>query len=117
MNRPLAGPWRRDGVTLALIVGPKFGALVRIEAAQIVGEGFDRRIGRHGSSPVGISLTDDCERRQVILHAGNIFGPVDRGLDRFDLIVPELEGLDPCGGGTFRLPPRQIRPNALAPTA
>ena len=80
--------------------GPKIGALVRIEAAQIVGENLDQRIGRQGSSPVGISLTDDCERRRVVLHAGNIFGPVDRGLDHFDLIVPELEGLDPCGGRT-----------------
>jgi len=84
MTRPLAGLRRRDRGNPCIDRGPKFGALVRIEAAQIVGESLHQPIGRQGSSPFGIVLTDDRERRRVVLRAGYLFGPVDRGLDRFD---------------------------------
>jgi hypothetical protein len=117
MNRPLAGLRRRDRGNPCIDCGPKFGALVRIEAAQIVGESLHQPIGRQGSSPFRIVLTDDRERRRVVLRAGYLFGPVDRGLDRFDLIVTELKGLDPVRRSSPSASARPIRPNALAPTA
>ena len=51
--------------------------------------------------------TDDFQRRRVVLRAGYFLGPVDRGLDRFDLIVAELEGLDLRRGRAARLLPRR----------
>jgi hypothetical protein len=70
MTRPLAGLRRRDGSNPCIDRGPKFGALVRIEAAQIVGESLHQPIGRQGSSPFRIVFTDDRERRLVVLRAG-----------------------------------------------
>ena len=85
-SRP-AAPRRRGNPCVDS--GPEFGPLVPIEAAQIVDDSLHQRIGRQGSSPFCIILTDDCERRRIVLCAGYLFRPVDRALDRFDLIVTE----------------------------
>ena len=57
--------------------------------------------------PTDIMPTDDFQRRRVVLRAGYFLCPVDRGLDRFDLIVAELEGLDLRRGRAARLLPRR----------
>ena len=78
-SRP-AAPRRRGNPCVDS--GPEFGPLVPIEAAQIVDDSLHQRIGRQGSSPFCIILTDDCERRRIVLCAGYLFRPVDRALDR-----------------------------------
>jgi hypothetical protein len=53
---------------------PKFGALVRIKAAEIGGDILHQRIAPHGNLPVCVVPTDRLERRRVVLRAGYPFG-------------------------------------------
>jgi hypothetical protein len=107
MTRPLAALRRRDGGNSCIDRVLKFNALDHINAAEMGGDSLHQPIGPHGNLLVGIVLTDDGESRRVVLRARYLFGPVDRRLDRFDLIVTgwDRNARFPC----LRKAPAEVR--------
>ena len=110
MRRPLVGLRLQVGGEGCENLFPKFAGGVLLEK---VADSRGQKIGRHRNFTVRIVRTDDFQRGGVVLHAGQCFGLVDRGLDRFEVIVTDLEGLELRGGrGLIAL--SQVRLNVVS---